>query len=173
MLRCSLIPSWALWLKLKGYEASLDTMADLVGNSKHPTDFGQKELLQWNSDEDGLSCNLCLSCCSLFGYHLESRIHVYSETKMDCEHLNIIWQTRLIRILHVTNTTDTGKYHANCHPYICIIGQSSIYDNYYTHLHWIVWFIAIQVVDIPQGHRPSGISNTEGCNKHTIQWRCV
>ena len=30
----------------------LDAMADLVGNSRHPTDFGLKELL-WDSDEDG------------------------------------------------------------------------------------------------------------------------
>jgi hypothetical protein len=44
-----------------------------------------------------------------------------------------MWRTQLIRISHVTNTTDKGKYHASCRPRVCIIhvGQSSIYDNYY------------------------------------------
>jgi hypothetical protein len=55
---------------------------------------------------------------------------------------------RLIRILHVTNTTDTGKCHVCCRPrvlHVCIIGQSSIHDKhtykqyhihqYYLHIH--------------------------------------
>ena len=61
---------------------------------------------------------------------------------------------------------------------VCVVTLHHIIYNYCTHLHWIVWFIATQGVDIPRGHRPSGISiptvaiNTlfnEGvCNNHFV-----
>ena len=40
-------------------------MADFVGNSRFPTDFGQKELLQWDNDEDGFCVSLAVHCSAI------------------------------------------------------------------------------------------------------------
>ena len=45
----------------------------------------------------------------------------------------IMWPTRTITILHVTNTTDTGNYHTCCRPripHMFVYGSSSIFYNY-------------------------------------------
>ena len=95
-----------------------------VGHRDAAFDLGIKQLLCDDNEDDE----------SLWAYFSELGDAKQPPLTLWCTALYmtwiLMWWTQLIRISHMTNTTDMGKYCVSTRPpYVCIIGQSSICDK--------------------------------------------